>query len=86
MDSALISMVEMVGVGRYEISAEKVLMLDHQRVGYHSFNVLNRLYPNFFEKADKLKFVYDACEFGKLTRSLYMKQSPQLGLIDSRRL
>jgi hypothetical protein len=28
-----------------------------------------RLYPSLFEKANKSKFVCDACESGKLTRS-----------------
>jgi hypothetical protein len=44
MNSALISMVERVGVGGSEMSAEKVLMLDHQRMGHLSFNILSRLY------------------------------------------
>jgi Integrase core domain/GAG-pre-integrase domain len=72
MDSTLISMVERVGVGGSEMSAEKVLMLDHQRMGHHSFNVLSRLYPSLFEKADKSKLICDACEFGKLTKSSYV--------------
>jgi GAG-pre-integrase domain len=70
--SALISMVERVGVGGSEMSAEKVLMLDHQRMGYPSFNVLSRLYPNLFKKADKSKLICAACEFGKLIRSSYV--------------
>jgi Integrase core domain/GAG-pre-integrase domain len=72
MDSALISMVERVGVGGSEMSVENVLMLDHQRMGHPSFNVLSRLYPSLFEKADKWKLICDACEFGKLTRSSYV--------------
>ena len=72
MDSALISMVEKVGVGGSEISAEDVLMLQHQRMGHTSFSVLSRLYPALFESANKQKLVCDACEFGKLTRSSYV--------------
>jgi GAG-pre-integrase domain len=75
MNSALISMVEMVGVGGSEMSAEKILMLDHQRMSHPSFNVLSRLYPSLFEKVDKSKLICDACEFGKLTRSSYVSSS-----------
>jgi hypothetical protein len=39
MDSTLISLVERLGVGGSEMSAKKVLMLDHQRMGHPSFNV-----------------------------------------------
>jgi hypothetical protein len=35
----LISLVERLGVGGSEMSAKKVLMLDHQRMGHPSFNV-----------------------------------------------
>jgi GAG-pre-integrase domain len=72
MDSTLISMVEMVGVGGSEMSAEKILMLDHPRMGHPSFNVLSRLYPSLFENVDKSKLICDACEFRKLTRSSYV--------------
>ena len=65
-------MVEKVGVGGSEISAEDVLMLHHQRMGHTSFSVLSRLYPALFESANKQKLVCDACEFGKLTRSSYV--------------
>jgi transposase InsO family protein len=41
-------------------------------MGHPSFNVLSRLYPSLFEKADKSKLVCDACELGKLTRSSYV--------------
>jgi GAG-pre-integrase domain len=54
------------------MSAEKVLLLDHQRMGHPSFNVLSRLYPSLFENTDKSKLVCDACEFSKLTRSSYV--------------
>jgi hypothetical protein len=63
MDSTLISMVERVGVGGSEMSVEKVLMLNHQRMEHTSFNVLSRLYSSLFEKADKSKLICDACEF-----------------------
>jgi GAG-pre-integrase domain len=72
IDSVLIFMVERVGVRGFEMSAEKVLMLDHQRMRHPSFNVLCRLYPNLFKKTDKSKLICDACEFGKLTRSFYV--------------
>jgi hypothetical protein len=72
MNSPLISMVERVGVGGSEMSAKKVLMLDHQLMRHLSFNVLSRLYPSLFEKADKSKLICDACEFDKLTRSFYV--------------
>jgi GAG-pre-integrase domain len=57
------------------MSVEKVLMLDHQRMGHPSFNVLNKLYPSLFEKVDKSKLICDACDFGKLTRSSYVSSS-----------
>jgi hypothetical protein len=72
MNSPLISMVERVGVGGSEMSAKKVLMLDHQRMRHLSFNVLSRLYPSLFEKADKSKLICDTREFDKLTRSFYV--------------
>jgi GAG-pre-integrase domain len=72
MDSTLISMVEKVEVGGSEMSTEKVLILDHQRMGHPPFIVLSRLYPSLFDKADKLKLVCDACELDKLTRSSYV--------------
>jgi hypothetical protein len=71
IDSALIYTIERVTIGGFEMSAKKVLMLDYQRMRHPSFNALIRLYPSLFEKADKSKFVCDACEFGKLTRSSY---------------
>ncbi|KAJ4737614.1 Transposon Ty1-H Gag-Pol polyprotein [Rhynchospora pubera] len=72
LDSALISMVEGTEKMGSEMNVEDVLMLHHQRMGHSSFNVLSRLYPVLFEKANKLKLVCDACEFGKLTRSSYV--------------
>jgi hypothetical protein len=54
------------------MSAENVLMLDHQRIGHHSFNILSRLYTSLFKKADKSKLICDACEFDKFTRSFYV--------------
>jgi hypothetical protein len=72
MDSVLISMVEKVGIGGSEMSAEKVLMLNHQWMRHPFFNVLSILYPNLFEKTNKFKLVCDICEFGKLTRSSYI--------------
>jgi GAG-pre-integrase domain len=55
------------------MSAEKILILDHQRMGHPSFNILSRLYPSLFKNADKSELVCDACEFGKLTRSSYVR-------------
>jgi hypothetical protein len=50
MNLALIYMIEMIGVRRSEMSTEKVLMLDHQRMGHHFFNFLSRLYTSLFKK------------------------------------
>ena len=40
-------------------------MLYHQRMGHTSYVDLSRMYPHLFEKANKSKFVCDACEVGK---------------------
>jgi hypothetical protein len=54
------------------VSVEDELLLIHQWMGHSSFNLLERLYPSKYEKADKQKLVCDACEFGKHTRSSYV--------------
>ena len=51
-------------------------MLYHQRMGRTSYGVLSRVYPHFFEKADKSKMVCDACEFGKFTKARMLVQAP----------
>ena len=41
------------------------------RLGHVSFDSLSRLYPDMFKGVDKSRLVWDACEFGKHTRSIY---------------
>jgi hypothetical protein len=48
------------------------LFLIHRRMKHSSFNLLERLYPLKYEKADKQKLVYDGCEFGKHTKNSYV--------------
>jgi Integrase core domain len=40
---------------------------------HSSFSLLERLYPLKYEKADKQKLMCDGCEFGKHTRSSYVR-------------
>ncbi|XBI71108.1 hypothetical protein VPH35_065416 [Triticum aestivum] len=46
-------------------------LLHHRRLGHISFNTLGQLYPSLYNKICKESLVCDACQYGKLTRSIY---------------
>ena len=46
-------------------------LLHHRRLGHMSFNTLGQLYPNLYNNICKEILVCDACQYGKLTRSIY---------------
>ena len=68
-------MIEGTDVKGSKMSCKDLFMLYHQHMGHNSYDVLSRLYPHLFEKADKSKLLCDACQFGKLTRSSYVSSS-----------
>jgi hypothetical protein len=47
-------------------------LLQHRRLGHMQFPILSQLYPDLYNKVKKEKLVYDACQFGKQTRSSYV--------------
>jgi hypothetical protein len=60
------------------VSIEDGLFLIHRQTRHSSFNLLERLYPLKYDKADKEKFVCDGCEFRKHTRSSYVSSGRDL--------
>ena len=49
---------------------EKVILL-HRRLGHPSFDLLQTMYPQYFEKLSFNKLVCDACQLAKSKRKLY---------------
>jgi Integrase core domain/GAG-pre-integrase domain len=47
------------------------LILLHCRLGHISFTILEKLYPKLYSKCNKIKLVYDICEFAEHTRTIY---------------
>jgi transposase InsO family protein len=46
-------------------------LLHHRRLGHMAFNTLGQLYPHLYSKICKESLACDACQYGKLTRSIY---------------
>jgi hypothetical protein len=50
---------------------EAKVILEHCRLGHLLFDSMAKVFPEIMSKVDKRKLVYDACEFGKHTKSIY---------------
>jgi transposase InsO family protein len=46
----------------------------HCRLGHLPFDTMAKVFPEIMSKVDKRKLVYDACEYGKHTRSIYVSR------------
>lgn len=53
---------------------EVKVILQHCRLGHLSFDTMVKVFPEMMRKVDMTKLVYNACEYGKHTRSIYVSR------------